>query len=229
MDCPPGEDGSDLSSSRRCRAVCGGADRNRRRIEIGGAAQKSAPAFIQNRGPVGGKRAGLKHEVFVLLQKRRAPASRREALDLAFWTLREGAEPAEIVIPSFAEQEDVDLVVGDADTSLLQEIDNGAIASAVESGQIVEAIDRNRKVDVSTLVKNFDSMTPEGLEAGNFAHQRPGQRAEQRHRAHLFYLCKIRCYRVGDATERGLPREHEAVLFRDLSARGLAGHGSAAV
>ena len=36
MDCPPGEDGSDLPSSRRCRAVCGGADRNRRRIEIGG-------------------------------------------------------------------------------------------------------------------------------------------------------------------------------------------------
>jgi hypothetical protein len=222
-------DGSDLYSSPRYRAARGGADRDRRRIEIGGATQKSAPAFIQNRGPVGGKRAGLELEAFVLLQKRLAPASRREALDLAFGTLREAAEPAKIVIPSFAEQEDVDLMVGDADTSALKEIDDGAIASAVESGQIVEAINRNRKVDVSTLVENFDSMTPEGLEAGDFAHQRPGQRAEQRHRAHLFYLCKIRRYRVGGATERGLPREHEAVLFRDLSARGLAGHGSVAV
>jgi hypothetical protein len=44
--------------------------------------------------------------------------------------LRVGAEPAEIVIPSFAEQENVDLMVGDADTSLLEEIDDGPTAGA---------------------------------------------------------------------------------------------------
>jgi hypothetical protein len=88
----------------------------------------------------------------MLFQKQLASASRCEAFDLSLRTLRKGAKPAEIIIPAFAEQENIDLVVGDADAASLKEIDDGPIADVIESRQIVEAIDRYREVDVSTLV-----------------------------------------------------------------------------
>jgi hypothetical protein len=161
----------------------------------------------------------------VLFQKQLASASRRKAFDLSLRTLRKGAEPAEIIGPIFAEQENVDLVVSDADAALLEEIDNSPTAGAIESGQIVEAIDCYREVDVSTLMEDLDTVTLEGLETWNFTYQRPGQRAEQRDRAYLRDLCQICRYRVCGAPQSELPRDHEAILFRDLSASGLAGHG----
>ncbi len=88
----------------------------------------------------------------MLFQKRLASASRRKAFDLSLRTLRKGAEPAEIIIPVFAEQENVDLVMGDADTALFEEIDHGPTAGAIESRQMVEAIDRYSEVAVSALV-----------------------------------------------------------------------------
>ena len=120
-------------------------------------------------------------------------------------------------------------MVGDADTGLLKEIDDGPTAGAIESRQMVGAIDRYGEVDVAALVEDFDSVAPEGLEAGHLSRQRPGQRAEQRDRADFRNLGQVCRYHVRRAPECGLPREHEPVLFRDLSTRGLAGHGSAAV
>jgi hypothetical protein len=161
----------------------------------------------------------------VLFQKQLASASGREAFDLSLGTLREGTEPTEIIGPSLAEQENIDLVVRDADAASLKEIVDGPAAGAIESRQIVEAIDRYSEVDVSTLVQDFDPVTSEGLEARNFTHQGPGQRAEQRDRAYRRDLCQIDRYCVCGAPEPELPRDHEAILFRDLSASGLAGHG----
>jgi len=195
------------------------------RLEIGGPAQKSATAFIQRHGPLGGKCAGFEYKSFVLFQKPLASASGREAFDLSLGTLPEGTEPTEIIGPSLAEQENVDLVVRDADAASLEEIDDGPAAGAIESRQIFEAIDRYRKVDVSTLVQDLHPVPSEGLKARNFTHQRPGQRAEQRDRAHLRDLCQIDRYCVCGAPEPELPRDHEAILFRDLLTRGLAGHG----
>jgi hypothetical protein len=114
----------------------------------------------------------------MLFQKRLASTSWREALDLSLGTFPVGAEPAEIVVPSFAKQENIDLMVGDADTGLLKEIDDGPTAGAIESSQMGEAIDRYSEVDIATLVEDFDPMTLEGLEAGNLTRQRPDQRAE---------------------------------------------------
>jgi hypothetical protein len=159
----------------------------------------------------------------VLLQKPLASASGREAFDLSLGTLPEGTEPTEIIGPSLAEQENVDLVVRDADAASLEEIDDGPAAGAIESRQIFETIDRYRKV--STLVQDLDPVTSEGLKARNFTNQWPGQRAEQRDRAYLRDLCQIDRYCVCGAPEPELPRDHEAILFRYLSARGLAGHG----
>lgn len=122
------------------------------RLEVGGPAQKPAAAFIQQDRSIGGERAGFEHKSFVLFQKRLASASRRKAFDLSLRTLRKGAEPAEIIIPVFAEQENVDLVMGDADTALFEEIDHGPTAGAIESRQMVEAIDRYSEVAVSALV-----------------------------------------------------------------------------
>jgi hypothetical protein len=68
-------------------------------------------------------------------------------------------------------------------------------------------------------------VTSEGLKTWNFTNQRPDQRAEQRDRAHLRDLCQICRYCVRGAPEPDLPRDHEAILFRDLLTRGLAGHG----
>ncbi len=114
----------------------------------------------------------------MLFQKRLASTSWREALNLPLGTFAVGAEPAEIVVPSFAKQENIDLMVGDADTGLLKEIDDGPTAGAIESSEMVEAIDRYGEVDVATLVEDFDPVTLEGLEAGDLTSQRPGQRAE---------------------------------------------------
>ncbi|WP_154071348.1 hypothetical protein [Bradyrhizobium lablabi] len=161
----------------------------------------------------------------MLFQKQLASASRRKAFDLSLRTLRKGAEPAEVIGPALAEQENVDLVVSDADAALLMEIDHGPAAGPIKSRQIVEAIDRYGEVDVSTLVEDFDPVTSEGLKAWNFTNQRLGQRAEQRDRAYLRDLCQICRYCVCGAPESDLPRDHEAILFRDLSAGGLAGHG----
>jgi hypothetical protein len=199
--------------------------RERRGLEIGRPAQKSATAFIQRHGPLGGKCPGFEHKSFVLFQKQLASASGREAFDLSLGTLPEGTEPTEIIGPSLAEQENVDLVVRDADAASLEEIGDGSAAGAIESRQIVETIDRYRKVDVSTLVQDLDPVTSEGLKARNFTNQRPGQRAEQRDRAYLRDLCQIDRYYVCGAPEPELPRNHEAILFRDLLASTLAGHG----
>jgi hypothetical protein len=84
----------------------------------------------------------------MLFQKQFASAPWREALDLSLRTLPEGAESAEIIIPSLAEQEDVNLMVGDSDTSLLKEIVDRSAAGAIEGSQTVEAIDRYREVDI---------------------------------------------------------------------------------
>ena len=111
----------------------------------------------------------------MLLQKRFAAASRREAFDLSLGTLPESAEPTEIVIPSLAEQENVDLVMGDADTTPLEHIGDRPAAGTIERSQIVEAIDRDGEVDVSALVENLDAVAPEGLETRDFTHQRPRQ------------------------------------------------------
>jgi hypothetical protein len=142
--------------------------------------------------------------------------------------LPEGAESAEIVIPSLAEQEDVNLMMGDADTRLLKQVVDRPTAGAIEGSQIVVPINCDREVDVSAFVENFNPVTPEGLEAGNLAHQRSGQRTEQRDRAYLFHLCQIGRYRIRCAAELRLPYAHQAILFRYLLARGFAGHCSAA-
>lgn len=199
------------------------------RIEVGGATQESAPTFIQRHGPVAGERVAFEHEGLMLFQKQLASASWREALDLSLGTLRVGAQSAEIDIPCFPEEENVGLVVGDADSTLPIEIDDGPAAGAIESSKIVETIDPYCEVDVSTLVENLDPKTPEGLEAGNLAHERPGHRAEQRDRTHLWDLCEICRYRVRSPPERCLAREHVAILFRDFLACGASGHGSGAV
>jgi hypothetical protein len=114
----------------------------------------------------------------MLFQKRLASTSWREALDLSLGTFPVGAEPAEIVVPSFAKQENIDLMVGDADTGLLQEIDNGAAAGAIESSQMVEAIDRYGEIDVATLVQDFDPVTLEGLEARDLTSRASGLATE---------------------------------------------------
>jgi hypothetical protein len=147
--------------------------RNLAILKIGGPVQKPGPAFIQGQRPVDGKRAGFEHEAFMLFQERLAPTSGREAFDLSLRTLCERAKSSEIVIPIFGEQENVNLMVGDSDTSSLKQIDDGPIARAVERGQIVEAIDRYGQIDISAFVKDLDPMTPERLEAGHFAYERP--------------------------------------------------------
>jgi hypothetical protein len=120
-------------------------------------------------------------------------------------------------------------VVGGADTSVPKEIGNGAAADAIESSEIVETIDRYRKVDVFTLVKDLDPETPERLKAGNLTGERPGHRAEQRDRTHLWDFCEIRHDRVRRTSERYLPREHEAILFRDFVTCWPSGHDSGTV
>jgi hypothetical protein len=97
-------------------------------------------------------------------------------------------------------------MVGNADTTLLEEIEDRPIAGAVERGEFVEAIDRYCDVDVAALVENFDSVTLERLETGDLARQWPGQRAEQRDRAHLRDLCQICRNRVSSTPERSLAR-----------------------
>jgi hypothetical protein len=103
----------------------------------------------------------------MLFQKWFAAASRREAFDLSLGTLPESAEPAEIVIPSLAEQENLDLMMGNTDTGPLEHIGDRPAAGTIESGQIVEAIDRNGEVD---------AVAPEELEA---RHSRTSGRANE--------------------------------------------------
>ncbi len=148
------------------------------RIAIGGMTQESTSTFIQRHRPVGGERVGLEYETLNLFQKQLASASWREAIDLSLGTLRVGAQSAEMVIPPCSEEENVGLVVGDADSTLAIEFGDGPTAGAIESGKIVEAIDPYCEVDVSTLVENLDPKTSEGLEAGNLAYERPRHRAE---------------------------------------------------
>jgi hypothetical protein len=97
------------------------------------------------------------HEPFVLPQKEHASASRHQALDLPLGALSVGAQPAEIVVPAGAEDEDVDLVMGDAGPTALMEVADCPAAGAVEGGKVVEAIDCDSQVDVSALVAGFRS------------------------------------------------------------------------
>ena len=110
----------------------------------------------------------------MLFQKRFAAASRREAFDLSLGTLPESAEPAEIVIPSLAEQENVDLMVGDPDAGPLEHIGDRPAAGAIENGQIVEAIDRDGEIDISALVQNLNAVAPEGLGTDTLTSGSPG-------------------------------------------------------
>lgn len=102
----------------------------------------------------------------MLFQKRLAPAPRCQALNLSLRTLRVGAEPAEIVAPDIPEQENIDLVVGNADAAVLEQVGDGTTARAIERAEIIEAIDRDGEVDVLALVEDFDPVMPERREAG---------------------------------------------------------------
>src|SRR5215470_6588917 len=95
------------------------------------------------------------HEPLVLPQKEHASASRHQALHLPFGALSVGAQPAEIVVPAGAEDEDVDLVVGDAGPAALMEGADGPAPGAVEGRKVVEAVDSHSQVDVSELVQDF--------------------------------------------------------------------------
>jgi hypothetical protein len=76
----------------------------------------------------------------MLFQKWFASTSRRKAFFLSLRALPEGAEPAEIVVPALAEQENIDLMVSDADAALLVEIVDRPAAGAIESRQIVQPV-----------------------------------------------------------------------------------------
>src|SRR5215510_6441495 len=193
-------------------------------LGIGCAAQNTASALVERHASVGGESVMAEHEPLVLPQKEHASASRHQALDLPLGALSVGAQPAEIVVPAGAEDEDVDLVVGDAGATALMEIADCPAAGAVEGGKVVEAVDCDSQVHVSALVQDFDPEPPEGLEAGQLVLERLGDRAEQGHRAHLSEGREGGRHGIRSAPKHRLTRELVTVLLGDLATGGAMGH-----
>ena len=104
----------------------------------------------------------------MLFQERFAPTSRRKAISFALRTLSVCAEATPIVVPSVTEQEDLNLMVGYTDAGALEEVRDRPSANAIESREVVETIDPDRKINIVAFVQNLDPLAEKRLEARNF-------------------------------------------------------------
>lgn len=148
--------------------------------------------------------------------ERNRPAIRNETVTVAFRTLIEVAEAAEIAVGTRLDQENIHFVIGNADSILLATgIPQGNRNSATQGAEPFLRIEPQSKIDILAFVPDLDPFTPEFRKARDFLPQRLGDGAYDRH---LRYLGKPRprlADNVGCQAETALPLQHPAILLLD--------------
>lgn len=164
-------------------------------------------AHIQAHHAVFGEGVGVKHEILVLFQQRGLAAARDEAFTPPLGAGPEAAQPAEIAVGAGLDQEDVHLVMGDADGMVGEQLRKRSVARPIQGGEIVGVVHPDRQIHVLAVVQHLPT-APRDLGFEGLGH-----RAEQGYGRDLRHMAESGRHGLGRAPKILMRQPREMVFL----------------